>query len=257
MPRLALAAVMMMSLTVSMAGAQTDAATSDWQQLTARLERAVVRGQSSELRSIRADLLRRLQTPSASTNLTQYAIAYVGWRMATLPDVPERERADLLDDGVSRIQGVVKTDGKNAEAHALLGSLYGLQISQSPMIKGITLGPRANAALDRAAQEAPTNPRVVLLQGVSAFNTPAMFGGGIDKAERLLRRSIALFANEAQSKDWPNWGRVDAHAWLGRTLVSKGDRAAARAEYDKALAVAPESAWLRYVLIPALEPPNK
>jgi hypothetical protein len=253
MPRLSLAAAMMTLLTVSTAGGQSDSTTRDWQELAARLERAVLRGQSDELRSIRADLMRRVQTASSSADLVQYAIAYVGWRMAPLPDVPEREQTDLLDDGVSRMQDVVKRDGKNAEAQALLGSLYGLQISRSPMMKGITLGPRATAAIERAAREAPANPRVVLQQGVSAFNTPPMFGGGTDKAERLLRRSIELFASEPQSKDWPNWGRFDAHAWLGQTLVRKGDRAGARAEYDRALAIAPDSAWLKYALIPALE----
>jgi hypothetical protein len=256
MQRSALAAVMMVSLVVPTAGAQTDATTNEWPQLTARLEGAVLRGQSNELRSIRADLLRRAQNPSSSADLVQYAIAYVGWRMATLPDVPEREQGDLLDDGVSRMQGLVTKDGKNAEAHALLGSIYGLQIGRAPM-KGMILGPRANGALDRAAKEAPANPRVVLVQGISAFNTPALFGGGTDKAERLLRRSIELFASESPSKTWPNWGRFDAHAWLGQTLLSKGDRAGARAEYDKAQAIAPDSAWLRYVLIPALERTRK
>jgi tetratricopeptide (TPR) repeat protein len=248
--------MMTMALSVSTA-AQTDATSQDWRQLTARLEGAVLRGQSAELRSIRADLLRRVQTASPSVDLVQYAIAYVGWRMATLPDVPERERGDLLDDGVSRIQDVVKKDGKNVEAQALLGSLYGLQIARSPMMKGISLGPRATAALERAAREAPANPRVVLQQGVSAFNTPPMFGGGTDKAERLLRRSIELFGSESPTQGWPNWGRFDAHAWLGQTLASKGDRTGARAQYDKALAIAPESAWVRYVLIPALEKTKK
>ena len=256
MHRSTLAVVMVMFLAAATSGAQTDATAHEWRQLMARLEPAVVRGQSAELRRIRADLLKRVPTASASADLVQYAIAYIDWRMATLPDVLEREQVDLLGDGVSRMQGIVKNDGKNAEAHALLGGLYGLQISKAPM-KGMILGPRANGALDRAAREAPANPRVVLMQGISAFNTPAMFGGGTDKAERLLRRSIELFASEPEGKEWPNWGRFDAHAWLGQTLVSKGDRAGARAEYDKALAIAPESAWLRYVLVPALERTRK
>jgi hypothetical protein len=80
-----------------------------------------------------------------------------------------------------------------------------------------------------------------------------MFGGGMDKAEQLLRRSLERFAVEPRDKPWPNWGRFDAHVWLGRALLERGDRAGARAEYDKAREVAPNSGWLRYVLIPALE----
>ena len=59
---------------------------------------------------------------------------------------------------------------------------------------GHDLGPRANAALDRASEIDSGNPRVLLLQGVSAFNTPAMFGGGTNKAEQFLRRSLERFA---------------------------------------------------------------
>jgi Flp pilus assembly protein TadD len=115
------------------------------------------------------------------------------------------------------------------------------------------LGPRASGALDKAAEIAPDNPRVVVLQGISAFNTPALFGGGTEKAERLLRRSLTLFAREPADRPWPNWGRFDAHVWLGQALLGKGDRAGARAEYDRALTLAPGSRWVRSVLLPAIE----
>jgi Flp pilus assembly protein TadD len=115
------------------------------------------------------------------------------------------------------------------------------------------LGPMASRSLDRAAKAEPANPRVLLLQGVSAYNTPAMFGGDLGDAERLLRRSLEVLSREPADKPWPNWGRFDAHVWLGQTLLKKGDKAGARAEYDKALAIAPDSGWLRYALIPALD----
>jgi predicted negative regulator of RcsB-dependent stress response len=41
--------------------------------------------------------------------------------------------------------------------------------------------------------------------------------------------------------------------WLGQALLQKGDRTGARAEYDKARGLAPNSGWLRYVLLPALD----
>ena len=225
-----------------------------WPELTVRLDRAALAGSSKELRAVRADLLRRLTQPAerAQEPMFRHAVAYVGWRMAPLPDVPEQEQTGALEEAVTHLLAVVKNDPKNAEAQALLGSVYGWQIGQSPT-KGMLLGARASGALDRAAEAAPDNPRVVLLQGVSAFNTPAMFGGGLAKAERFLRRSLERFAQEPADKPWPNWGRFDAHVWLGQALAKKGDRAGARAEYDSALAIAPDSGWVRYVLVPALD----
>jgi Flp pilus assembly protein TadD len=40
---------------------------------------------------------------------------------------------------------------------------------------------------------------------------------------------------------------------LGQVLARYGDRSGARAEYDKALALAPNSGWIRQVLLPALD----
>ena len=225
----------------------------NWTGMTARLERAALDGATKELRSIRAELQGRAAAAGADELLVRYTLAYTSFRMVNLPDVPEKDRTELLNDAVNQLQQVIKRNPKDAEAHALLGTIYGLQIAQSPIVRGMTLGPRANSALDRAAEIEGGNPRVLLLQGVSAFNTPAMFGGGTDKAEQHLRRSLERFAAEPAGKAWPNWGRFDAHVWLGQALLEKGDRAGARAEYDKARALAPNSGWLRYVLIPALE----
>ena len=225
----------------------------DWSATTARLEKAALDGTAKDLRAIRTDLAQRLSASGADEAPLRYAIAYASYRMATLPDVPDRERKDLLDDAVAHLQQIVKKNQRDAEAHALLGSVYGLQIAESPVVRGMTLGPRASAALDRASEIDGTNPRILLLEGVAAFNTPAMFGGGTNKAEQFLRRSLERFAAEPADKPWPNWGRFDAHVWLGQALVERGDRTGARAEYDKARTLAPNSGWLRYVLIPALE----
>ena len=224
-----------------------------WAQMTARLEKAALEGPTADLRAIRSDLQRRIASPGPDETMLRYTLVYASYRMVNLPDVPSNERTDLLTEAVAQLQQVVKMNPKDAEAHALLGSVYGLQIAESPVIRGMTLGPRASGALERAEEIDGGNPRVLLLQGVSAFNTPAMFGGGTDKAERFLRRSLERFAAEPAGKPWPNWGRFDAHVWLGQALLEKGDKAGARAEYDKARALAPDSGWLRYVLLPALE----
>jgi tetratricopeptide (TPR) repeat protein len=227
----------------------------EWAAMGARIERAVAQGAAADLRAIHSDLLRRLAPPvdAAREGALRYTAAYAAWRLATVPAVSKEERGDLLDGAVSQLQQAVKRDPKDAESHALLGSVYGLQIAESPMTGGMRLGPRASAALDRAASLEPGNPRVLLLQGVSAFNTPAMFGGGSGKAETLLRRSLERFAAEPIAKAWPAWGRFDAHVWLGQTLAGKGHRAAAKAEYDKALAITPNSGWVKHVLLPALD----
>jgi tetratricopeptide (TPR) repeat protein len=225
-----------------------------WSEITERLERAALAGSGRELRAVRIDLLRQMVRPAEHTpaqSLLDYAISYVGYRLANLEDVPEPEQADLVDDAVERLEALVNDDPGYTEAHALLGSLYGLQIGRDAS-RGVVLGVRASGALARAEAAAPDNPRVALLQGISAFHKPARFGGGLDRAERLLRRSLDLFSREPLDKPWPNWGRFDAHVWLGQTLARRNDPSGARAEYDAALSLAPDSGWVKFVLLPAL-----
>jgi Flp pilus assembly protein TadD len=132
--------------------AQQTSKAQEWPELTSRLERAVLRGMSKEVRPIRTELLRRLTQPEEKPNapLIQYTIAYAGWRLANTPEIAEAEQGDLLDDAVSRLQEIVKTDPKDAEAHALLGSVLGVQAGRSPA-RAMVLGPRASSAIGRSA----------------------------------------------------------------------------------------------------------
>jgi tetratricopeptide (TPR) repeat protein len=205
------------------------------------------------LKRYRADAL-RLQTATGAPArpLVAYAVAYIDWRLAFNPSVSAAEQDDLLDEAETQLKAGLKADPKSAEALALLSGVYGAKIAHSPM-RGILLGPRSSGAIEDAVKLEPNNPRVLLSQAIGKFNTPAMFGGSESQAESLIRRALAAFQTEPVSKPWPNWGRFDAHAWLGQMLAKRGDKAGAKAEYDEALAIAPNSGWVRHVLLPALQ----
>ena len=91
-------------------------------------------------------------------------------------------------------------------------------------------------------EEWPRHPRLLLLQGIDTFHRPRMFGGGIDRAERWFRSAVGFFEAQPADRPWPDWGRAEAYAWLGRTLARLGDTAAAREQYMKALDVESEFA---------------
>jgi tetratricopeptide (TPR) repeat protein len=230
----------------------------DWSQTTATLERAVLNDDVATMKAVRASCLQAVAAglPADRAPLTRYAVAYADWRMSTNPFVSSREQSDMLEEADLQLQEALKAQETFAEGYGLRAGVLGLKIAKSPM-KGMVLGPRASALIDRALALEPDNPRLVLQQGVSKFNTPAMFGGSTKEAETLLRRSLALFERERADRPWPNWGRFDAHAWLGQALVKRGDLVGARAQYDRAAAIAPQSGWLRFVLVPQLEKAGK
>jgi tetratricopeptide (TPR) repeat protein len=155
------------------------------------------------------------------------------------------EQADAALERAGRVAQIPET-------HAVRSGVLGMMIGSSPL-KGMTLGPRAGAQMERALELDPSNPRVWLMRGVGAMNTPEMFGGGLEKAEEYLVKSIALFSGDKPAAPAPSWGAGEVHAWLGQVYARQGKKDAARAEYQRALAIEPNDAWVKFGLLPALD----
>ena len=141
----------------------------------------------------------------------------------------------------------------DVEAQALLGAVYGMKIGSS-MWRGMTLGRRAARAFDMARAIDERNPRFLLLKGLDVYHRPAMFGGGLDRAERWFRAAIGFFQAQPADAPWPDWGLLDTRAWLGRTLARLGDADGAREQYETVLRLEPDHAFVRDFLLPRLEP---
>jgi tetratricopeptide (TPR) repeat protein len=129
------------------------------------------------------------------------------------------------------------------------GQLIGL--SRNPLT-GMRLGPRSSALMEEAADAGPRNPRVWLVKGINAMYTPAMWGGGLDKARSHLQRAQELFANDGPAAPLPAWGEADVHIYLGQIHAKQGRLHEARAAYERALVLQPDNRWVRRVLLPTL-----
>jgi tetratricopeptide (TPR) repeat protein len=168
-----------------------------------------------------------------------------------------RKESDLYDRYISQAiehaEELVEQRRDWSEALALLSSLYGMKISKS-WIQGPILGPKAGALADRAVEQDSTNPRAWLVRGTMKFNTPGFFGGSVDEALRSFNRSVELFESAQQTDALqPDWGYLDALAWLGRSYEKLDQPDSALAAYRKALQIDPNFGWVKFNLLPALE----
>jgi len=224
-------------------------APADFDALTTRLDKAVLADDAATVKEIRATLIRQLTAAPSSPKapLLRYTIAYGEMRMAFSDKLSAAEQTAGLADAETQLNQAVKADPQFGEAYGLLGQVYGMQIAKNTDL-GATLGPSTAEAIERAFELAPNSPRVAIIRAQGLLHTPAEYGGDPKLAEAELRRAIQLFEKEPASAAWPNWGRFDAHAWLGQALAARGDTDGARAEYKAALEVSPGNGWVKNLM---------
>ena len=217
------------------------------------LERGVTTGNEAPLQQARA-LFKRIAAASDQPTWAHYYAGLANYRIASRFLDRNADRADThLDDALNHLQRAVDIQSDLAEAHALLGTVYGLK-ARGGMLSGMRFGPKADGAMERALSLAPDNPRVILLNAVSLLNKPSQWGGDRKKAVSELERAIQQFEARptAQESLQPRWGHADAYAWLGIAHMKAEETTAAREAFEQALAVRPGYAWVESALLPQL-----
>lgn len=222
--------------------------------LRPRIEAAVIRGDWRALDAIIARLRTATRGPAARDPWTHYDLGYILHRRASAMLLGDQaSQAKPLLEEAEKALAKSQDLGGNGQALGLRGAVTGQLAGTGGMLTGMRMGPRAFKQLDEAIAREPNDPRVALLNGMSRLNAPRPFGGGPAKGEPELRRAVALFAKDTATGPAPVWGRVDAHIWLAIALSRLDRKAEARAELQKALALAPGHVWITRELLPKLD----
>lgn len=138
--------------------------------------------------------------------LPVYYLAYAYVHMAYMTKDQERKDA-LLDEAQASADAVEELNPKESEiqlVHALI--CYG-RMEINPMFRATIYFPKAKAALERARELNPENPRIYYLEGETALYKPAFMGGGAKAALPLLEKSLGYFREYLPPHDlYPRWG---------------------------------------------------
>lgn len=164
-----------------------------------------------------------------------------------LKDKQSTKAADAeMDDAIEALKSAVELDPKNAEAHALLGTLYGMKINGS-VLRGIRFGPSVQKHHKQAMEHGVKNPRVQYLLGAALLHTAE---NQEDYAEALKTLLLAetLYESEIEHAKspgaaWnqPRWGYDACLAFAGEAFENIGKKQKAADYYQKALRVRPTS----------------
>ncbi len=204
--------------------------------------------------SARAQFERLLKIDPASF-LCRYYIAYANYRLASFYHAQQdNDKFDkVVDDAIDHLQKALDLNSEFADGYALLSSMYGEKIAVSP-IKSVYYGPKAGTAMSKALEIEPNNPRAYLMNGISKYYTPKLFGGGTENAMEALQKAAQCFKTyKSKSELYPDWGERETYAWLGIITKDNGDLLQARKYYEQALAIDSDYGWIIYHLLPQLE----
>ena len=147
----------------------------------------------------------------------------------------KRAAGEAVGKAIEVAQRSIQLNDRSADAHSLLADLYGRKISLgNAMFAGPKFGPKVKEENAKAMALDDKNPRVWASLGRQYLMTPKMFGGDVTKAIESFQKSLAI--DSLQDETW---------VWLARAFQKQGDRAKARDAVQHAVALNPDSSWVK------------
>ena len=141
--------------------------------------------------------------------LYYHAYAYV--HMGYMTEEEEKKDA-LLDKARASADTALMLNPNESEIHLLMALIYYGRMEINPMFRATIYFPKANAALEKAKELDPGNPRIYYLEGKSTIYKPAFMGGGAEAALPILEKSLQYFREFVLPSDiYPHWGEVSTH----------------------------------------------
>jgi hypothetical protein len=97
---------------------------------------------------------------------------------------------------------------QESELFTLQAFVYPGRMVVDPMGRGMEYMGKMNAAIDKAIQIDPGNPRPYYLRAITLVNMPEAFGGGPATAKPIFELAKQKFDQfKPKSPIWPDWGK--------------------------------------------------
>lgn len=141
-----------------------------------------------------------------------YAYTHLGFMTSD-----ETHKDLMYDVAQESLEAAIRINPDESENHVLQALICYGRMEINPMVRATVYFPKANAALERAKELNPDNPRIYYLEGQSTLYKPDFLGGGTEAAIPILQKALECYEKfEAPYTVYPYWGKENA-----RTLYDK------------------------------------
>ncbi|HEX2918514.1 MAG TPA: tetratricopeptide repeat protein [Edaphobacter sp.] len=139
---------------------------------------------------------------------------------------------DKADSAVTECERSVGDDPSRSDSEVWLGRAYGLKASQINMLSAFVVAKKVAAAFERAVELDSSSVQAMSDLGQFYVAAPAIVGGGLDKAQALAPRLMAI-------------SPAKGHRLLAMIAQKKGDAASAEKDFkDEVAAGKTPDAWV-------------
>ena len=199
------------------------------------LESARDRQDRATLEKISADALANAARASNDAEAQYQAAVACSYLSEVLIEQRDKKASQqAAERGIKAAQRAVALKPE-AENYRVLATLYGQAIAD--LLSGLSYGPKAKEAVNKAVEKAPRSSAVYVARGVGNYYVPAQLGGGVEAAIADFRKAIELDARNAE-----------AYLWLGLSLRKQNKDAEARQAFAKSLELDPNRVWAKQQL---------
>lgn len=127
--------------------------------------------------------------------------------MISFQEGDNAKKDTYLDQAQKLLDKAFAIAPNESELHMLQGFLYPSRITIDPMSRGMLYMEKMNAALNKALELNPDNPRVYYLRATMTYHMPEAYGGGAANALPFYKTADEKFRIFKPQTDLsPNWG---------------------------------------------------
>ena len=212
----AAAAIVMLLSAAGAAGAQSPLA-AEVRGLTARYHENPAR--IDALRPLVAQTVQAEPSVDNLLALAQIAFLYGDVRAQGTP-----EKLDAYEQGRQAARRAAEIAPRNARAHFWYATNAGRWGQTKGVLRSLFLLPEVKRGMETALELDPRFPPAYVLAGTVYYEVPGLFGGDLEKSERLFRAGLEVDARF-----------TGLRVGLARTLIKRGRGAEARRELQAVL----------------------